>query len=105
MDIPIWEALIQLGSTGLLAGILVLYMKQQAEAAKQRDEDHKATANVLLDVIRENTGMMGKVEKAINGLPEFVRQVDRRLQNGKQVFGDHARRLEKLEQEDGNSSD
>ncbi len=54
------------------------------------------TTNVL-DVVRENTKAVTLVERGINGLPEFVRQVDQRLANGQQKFVEHAQRLEKLE--------
>ena len=54
------------------------------------------TTNVL-DVVRENTKAVTLVERGINGLPEFVRQVDQRLANGQQKVVEHAQRLEKLE--------
>ena len=53
----------------------------------------------VLEVVRENTKAVTLVEKGINGLPEFVRQVDARLANGQKTFVDHARRLAELEGE------
>ena len=54
------------------------------------------TASVL-EVVRENTKAVTLVERGINGLPEFVRQVDARLANGQQKFVEHDRRLTELE--------
>ena len=70
---------------------------QQAERYESLLEKYAmVTANVL-DVVRENTQAMTLMEKSINELPAFVRQVDERLANGARKFAEHTQRLEKLE--------
>ena len=51
----------------------------------------------VLDVVGQNTAALGLVEKGINGLPAFVRQVDERLRAGSDRFDSFGDRLDKLE--------
>lgn len=77
----------------------------QAERYAALFEKYATLTADVLDVVRENTRAITLMERSTDGLPEFVRQVDRRLQNGKQRFDDHAWRLGELEQKGGSSSD
>ena len=110
----------------LLYIVLQQKFKADEQARDLQYEEHKQTMSMLLNVITSNTAAMAEsavaarrnaeaaeenakaaqknveaasnMEKAINGLPEFVQQVIARLDVGKDRLAEHATRLEKLEQ-------
>ena len=110
----------------LLYLVLQQKFKADEQARDLQREEYKQTMSILLNVITSNTAAMAEsaaaarrnaeaaeenanaarrnaeaalnMEKAINGLPEFVQQVIARLDAGKDRLVEHAKRLEKLEQ-------
>ena len=108
MDELFQQAAAQLGIAGVALAIAYFVLKRAAVqydrtidiligTIKESDERYDMLIVTLIDVIKGNTAAMAAMEKAVNGLPEFVRQVDRRLHNGTGRFDDHEARLRTLE--------
>ena len=89
MDISNWA---DLGAFGVIATILCVVLVQQGK-------QHGKLMDEVMDVVRANTSSMTAMEKALNGLPEFLRQTSERLGRGAERFDAHERRLDKLERE------
>ena len=94
-DSDIITALVNLGGTGVLVYILWRLLEKVLE---RQSKDNERILDALLGVVQANTTAMAKVEKALNGLPAFVLQVDRRLQSGSDLFTKHEERIHELEQ-------
>ena len=82
----------QLGAFGVVATILCIVLVQQGK-------QHGKLMDEVMDVVRANTSSMTAMEKALNGLPEFLRQTSERLGRGSERFEQHERRIERLEKE------
>ena len=109
---PDWNQLTIAGSTLAVLFYVIFWNSKQQEKRDDRQAERDISyvqryedlllryANLttsVLEVVRENTKAVTLVEKGINGLPEFVKQVDQRLENGRGKFAEHEKRLEKLE--------
>jgi len=88
-------ALVNLGGTGVLVYVLWRLLEKVLE---RQGHDNERIIDALLGVVQANTAAMAKVERAIDGLPAFVQQVDARLQQGNNKLADHEQRIYELEQ-------
>lgn len=94
--------------TGALAVIVWFLLKQQAKQREADDVRNQKTLELMMEVVKSNTAAMTEVrvsndgiKEAVEGIRDFVAQVDRRLTSGQVKFADHEARIGNLERSGG----
>ncbi len=103
-----WEILLEATGTGAFGLIVWFLLKQQAKQKETDDVRNQKTLELMMDVVKSNTAAMTEVKgsndgikDAVEGIRDFVAQVDMRLSSGQAKFADHEARLGSLERSSG----
>ena len=95
------SALVNLGGTGVMVWVLWRLLEKVLE---RQAEDHKQMIEVLVDTLKDTAAAMqasavasSRVEKVLDGFPQFIQQVDARLQAGQARFAEMGERVEQGE--------
>ena len=85
-------AILNLGGTGVMVYVLWRLLEKVLE---RQAEDHERMIEILIVALKESATAMqanavasSRVEKALDGFPQFVQQVDARLQAGQARFAE-----------------